>query len=141
MKTVYCKKCGLRAISKCPHTRNIFPDNNPFVQSGAQGTLEQFLKVIRYPGEEKHEPLPDGTVRWLVGSWTYAKTEDEAIMQVLTRFLQTLGTPGLNFKVAACVHEWELLPGQKCDLGCHVGPLIPVPEDPYFVPDLQEETL
>jgi len=131
MAKVYCKKCGLRGWSKCTHCRNIFPDKNPdAIIDVAQEYFETFMTV-----EEDHDtpPADDGKHRYEISFWTYASTDHAAMLSTLERLQQLLAIPGLSLKVAACIHQWELEPGEKSSMGCgHVGPEVKrMPANPY----------
>jgi hypothetical protein len=116
----YCKKCGLRADSKCPHCRNVFPKR----LSPAQQCLEMIIKV-------KQVSNHDIPTRWVYVE-IKKSSEEEAILSVLET-LKACFDAGADLKVAACVHEWELMPGVESEIGCGcVGPHnVVVPADPF----------
>lgn len=126
MSAIYCKKCGLRGDSKCPHCRSIF-SNAPY----AQEMFEQFLNVRKFDKDE--EPGSDGQRRWLVGVWTYAVTDQEAMGRCLRSLQAFLTDPEINIEVVACLHDWDLMPGVKSSIGCGcVGAANDnVPADPF----------
>jgi hypothetical protein len=132
MAKIYCKKCGLRGDSKCPNCRHVFADNNPNDKIGSQEFLETFLHVRKWD-KEQTPSQHDGSQRWLVGVWTYALTDQDALTISLQRLQEVLTDPNVNITVAACAHDWKLMPGQKSDIGCGcVGPENDnVPADPY----------
>ena len=130
MARIYCKKCGLRGDSKCPHCRSIFADEHPDpLVASAMESIEAFVSVRA----DEHDQSMDGKKRHHVSFWTYAQDGDEAIRRVLNRVHAAVATKGFNITVASCVHEWSLMPGEKSEIGCgHVGPPNDnVPADPY----------
>lgn len=147
MARIFCTKCGIRGDSKCPYCRSIFPGvlDDPLV-SAAQEYFEMFLTVERKPDPEFHDTIwgtaDENRAEWekkmkgqrkhYVKFWTFAENEEEAIRKVLHALQTYLKVPGVNLNVAACVHEWALMPGEHSDIDCgHVGADIPVPPDPY----------
>jgi hypothetical protein len=136
MPTVYCKKCGITGFSKCPHCRSIFADGMPMEME----LLDNFIHVrdispkdengqpTRYTGGDHEGEI---VVKHEVYFETYADTQDIAMERVLSS-LQSLLSQHINIKVASCVHEWELAPGEVSSIGCgHVGPEAKVPSDPF----------
>lgn len=129
MAAIYCKKCGLRGDSKCPHCRSVFADRNPNeVARWEQEALERLLMVRSI----ENTTTQKGESRFIVGVWTYATDSQEALKKGLDRLNYALNTQGVNLKVAACIHDWELMPGVESSIGCgHKGPDGSVPEDPF----------
>jgi hypothetical protein len=98
------------------HVRNVSPKNDdgtPRLFNGGEHEGEIVIKHEVY--FESHQP-----------------TDSEAIAAVLQILQHLLTQPGINLTVASCVHNWEIMPGLKSEIGCgHVGPLAIVPPDPF----------
>jgi hypothetical protein len=124
----------LRGKSKCPHCRTIFAEQPPSgtkeldLAYGAQEYFESFMSV---KAEGPINKL-DKKQRFFVSFWTFATSHDEAATKVLKRLSEVFAT-SVNLKVAACMHDFEIMPGQKSDISCgHVGaPAAIVPHNPY----------
>lgn len=143
MPDIYCTKCGLRGHSKCPHCRSIFAENKAktdeeVLRQIAQEFFEDFMEVglyAPYNTEDRQfseKQLANGdTARFRVSFWTYAHNGTEAAEVTLKRLVQAL--PLVDIKVAACIHDWAIMPGQKSSIGCgHAGdPNAVVPPDPF----------
>lgn len=143
MPEIYCKKCGLRGHSKCPYCRSIFPahshglSDNDALRQMAQEYFENFVEVGLYENDEQrrkedYEKLNNGeSVRFRVSFWTYSNDRSYALASILERLAELL--PLVNIKVAACIHEWEFMPGQESSIGCgHKGKKrAKVPPDPF----------
>jgi hypothetical protein len=131
MAKVFCKKCGARGSSKCPHCRKVFMDfPNNDLERTAQQWLERYVRVrVADPWEKQRYPGED--IEYRVEFWTYEQSESEAIFSVLDSLRFWL--PLANLKVASCIHEWSLMPGEVSSIGCgHVGSLdLEVPPDPF----------
>ena len=137
MTTIYCKKCGFRGNSKCPHCRSIFtrypnPDRTDegYLKSTVLEYFETFMGVQKIDKEDGE----DGNARYQVTFWTYAKSYDEAIAKVLRSLTGYIPRIEGMEKVLACVHEWDIMPGLKSEIGCgHAGPPAgtEIPPDPF----------
>lgn len=83
--------------------------------------------------KDDHPKLEAGEeVRFKVAFWTYEASEEAAILSVLNALKSAL--PQINLQVAACVHDWQLMPGTKSSIGCgcESAPVgTSVPPDPY----------
>jgi hypothetical protein len=96
MSNVACVKCGVEGESKCPHCRNIFPDeNNNFMLEGLEHRiiLREHVTFRVYSGET-HESVLQGLKRWL------SRLSEQDITQL------------------ACVHKWEFKEGHGSLIGC-----------------------
>lgn len=139
MPTIYCTKCGVRGSSKCPHCRSIFSNPKPKLENGetdymkaeAQEFFEMFASVKIDTESMKNRKDEHDDVRHFVSFWTYAQSESEALEKTLERLKFLL--PLTNIKVAACVHDWAIAPGEKSSIGCgHEGdPSAVMPPDPF----------
>jgi hypothetical protein len=136
MPAIYCKKCGIRGFSKCPHCRSIFTDRMPmnqdildsFVHARDISPKDDNGQPIHYTGGDHIDEI---VMKHEVYFETYADTPEEAIKRVLES-LQELLRGHVNIDVASCVHEWELMPGERSSIGCgHTGPETTVPNDPF----------
>lgn len=130
MTKIYCTKCGVTGDSKCPHCRSIFQDPAPVEVQGAQDYFENFMFVKADPDSI---PGADGKRRYFVTFWTYADSEEQALGRVLPRLRSAMINEAVNLKVAGCVHDWQIWPGMKSEIGCgHEGdPDAVVPPNPY----------
>ena len=132
MATIYCTKCGIRGWSKCPHCRSIFANGRKDDSGAAQEYFEMFMTVGLQNREDKALLDEGKDVRFKVSFWTYEANEEAAILSILNSLKSCL--PQINLEVAACVHDWRLMPGEKSSIGCGcesapVGTVIPA--DPY----------
>jgi hypothetical protein len=104
------------------------------MQVWAQEYFEVFMSV-GVASKNDRERLENGEdARFEVKFWTYAPNRDEAILSILKSLKESL--PNVNLDVAACVHDWELMPGERSSIGCgHIGPQLSesetLPENPY----------
>lgn len=133
MAKIYCTKCGIRGSSKCPHCRSIFGDRpSDEKQVAAQEYFEMFMSVGLKNKDDREKLAAGNEVRFTVNFWTYDVNEDGAMASILDSLKSYL--PLANLTVAACVHDWQLLPGEASSIGCghegaRVGTL--VLNDPY----------
>jgi hypothetical protein len=103
-----------------------------------QELLEQMINVrvvIAKNDDGSYRKFDDGSLVKHTEVWfqSYQETEEDAIASVLRSLFVVLNA-NINMDVAACVHEWELMPGERSSIGCgHVGPEAEVPADPFAV--------
>jgi hypothetical protein len=93
-----------------------------------------FMNVQIQDSADRESRIAKGEdARFIVSFWTYELSNDEAAASVLQTLAEYL--PLANLKVAACVHDWSLLPGEKSSIGCgHIGKpqyAENIPPDPY----------
>lgn len=113
MSDIICIKCGQTALTKCPHTRNIFPKNelatlvgNMVDIKGTKMPATEFSRehmryraeIAIYPDEDKGETPEDRFIDW-VTSLAYQEERK----------------PGF-LRQAFCSHRWRLLPGFKSSI-------------------------
>lgn len=133
MKNIYCTKCGVRGTSKCPNCRSIFgsrPTNEK--QVAAQEYFEMFMSIGLKNKDDRAKIAEGNEAQHLVSFWHYAHDGQEAATSILSSLQHYL--PLANLEVAACLHDWQLLPGETSSIGCGCeGPAVgtPVPPDPY----------
>jgi hypothetical protein len=132
MAKIYCTKCGIRGISKCPNCRSIFADSRKDDAGAAQEYFELFMSIGLMNKDDRPRLEAGEEVRFKVAFWTYEATEEAAILSVLNALKSCL--PQIDLQVAACVHDWQLMPGETSSIGCGcesppVGTI--VPPNPY----------
>lgn len=132
MATIYCTKCGIRGWSKCPHCRSIFASGRKDDAQMNQEYFEMFMSVGLKNKDDRAKLEAGEDARFTVAFWTFEKTEEAAILSILHCLKESL--PKINLEVAACVHDWQMMPGEKSSIGCGcesapVGTVIPA--DPY----------
>lgn len=133
MRNIYCAKCGIRGSSKCPHCRSVFGSSpTKDEQKWAQEYFEMFMSVGLQNPEDRAKLANGEEARFTVTFWTYDTSEDTAIAAILGSLKEALQIA--NLTVAACIHDWQLLPGETSSIGCgHEGAPAGtiVPADPY----------
>lgn len=131
MASVVCKKCGVRGDSKCPHCRIVFMDR---IKNSIQGYALDGIEMRIACTEADDRIGTDGTRKHLVSFWTYAETRDQAMEKILRWLKEAINLlPDPLIKVAACDHEWVLMPGISSEIGCgHIGEEFEVPSDPFL---------
>ena len=132
MAKIYCTKCGIRGFSKCPHCRSVFSEGRKDDASWAQEYFELFMSVGLQNKEDRERLKAGEEVRFQVSFWHYAASEEAAILSILDSLRAAL--PQINLQVAACVHDWQMIPGEKSSIGCGcesapVGTVVPA--NPY----------
>ena len=132
MAKIYCTKCGIRGFSKCPHCRSIFANSRKDDAGAAQEYFEMFMSVGLANKDDRAKLAAGNEVRFSVSFWTYEANEEAAILSILNSLKSCL--PKINLQVAACVHDWRLMPGEKSSIGCGcegqpVGTVVPA--NPY----------
>lgn len=134
MAKIYCTKCGIRGMSKCPHCRSIFADSRKDDAGAAQEYFEMFMSIGLMNKDDRPRLEAGEEVRFKVAFWTYEASEEAAILSVLNALKSCL--PKIDLQVAACVHDWQLIPGEESSIGCGcesapAGTVIP--PDPYVM--------
>ena len=133
MTKVYCTKCGIRGTSKCPHCRSVFGSSpKDEKQRAAQEYFEMFLTVGLVNNDDRPKVEAGEEVRHKVSFWTYDASEEAAIKSILGSLTHYL--PLADLTIAACVHDWQLKPGERSTIGCgHEGAPkgTPIPDNPY----------
>lgn len=102
MSNVVCKKCGATGHSKCPRTRNVFPDDqNVALLKHVLAVHVKNEKQIILDYDFPSNMPPDEAFDYLIHT-----------LQALTQKQR---------KELMCQCEWIMKPGQTCTFGCCDG--------------------
>lgn len=106
-----CKKCGLKAWSKCVHNRNVFIRSWQWNDDSSIGYIVNNMFIDR-----KGESIVVSLRSWLFEREGVI-SEEEGLIYLAESILAAKEHNVLKY-VLCGTHEWELV-SEECDLGCH----------------------